>query len=212
MMKQVLAGCALALAATLAQAADNYPSKPVRIVVPFAPGGATDIMSRLVAERLTAKIGQPVIVENKPGGGTMIASGYRGLPEHPAFAEAGWFRTDDAGTLADGVLTIRGRLDEAISTGGLTVVPQVVESVLVEHPAVRECAVLGLPDDRLGQRVVAAIVPEAGFVPTAAELRTHVSAALDPTAAPREVRLVDALPLRGPGKVDREALRSGWNR
>ncbi|MFU1983426.1 tripartite tricarboxylate transporter substrate binding protein [Bordetella hinzii] len=76
MMKQVLAGCALALAATLAQAADNYPSKPVRIVVPFAPGGATDIMSRLVAERLTAKIGQPVIVENKPGGGTMIASDY----------------------------------------------------------------------------------------------------------------------------------------
>lgn len=75
-MKQVLAGCALALAATLAQAADNYPSKPVRIVVPFAPGGATDIMSRLVAERLTAKIGQPVIVENKPGGGTMIASDY----------------------------------------------------------------------------------------------------------------------------------------
>ena len=145
-------------------------------------------------------------------GGTLIASGYRGLPEHPAFAEPGWFRTDDAGTLADGVLTIRGRLDEAISTGGLTVVPQVVESVLVEHPAVRECAVLGLPDDRLGQRVVAAIVPEAGFVPTAAELRTHVSAALDPTAAPREVRLVDALPLRGPGKVDREALRSGWNR
>lgn len=76
MLKQVMAGCALALAATLAQAADNYPSKPVRIVVPFAPGGATDIMSRLVAERLTAKIGQPVIVENKPGGGTMIASDY----------------------------------------------------------------------------------------------------------------------------------------
>ncbi len=76
MFKQILAGCALALAASGAQAADNYPSKPVRIVVPFAPGGATDIMSRLVAERLTAKIGQPVIVENKPGGGTMIASDY----------------------------------------------------------------------------------------------------------------------------------------
>ncbi|WP_201524773.1 tripartite tricarboxylate transporter substrate-binding protein, partial [Bordetella pseudohinzii] len=85
MMKQVLAGCALALAANLAQAADNYPSKPVRIVVPFAPGGATDIMSRLVAERLTAKIGQPVIVENKPGGGTMIASDYVARAEHDGY-------------------------------------------------------------------------------------------------------------------------------
>ncbi|CAM4418936.1 Argininosuccinate lyase [Bordetella pseudohinzii] len=84
-MKQVLAGCALALAANLAQAADNYPSKPVRIVVPFAPGGATDIMSRLVAERLTAKIGQPVIVENKPGGGTMIASDYVARAEHDGY-------------------------------------------------------------------------------------------------------------------------------
>ncbi len=84
-MKQVLAGCALALAANLAQATDNYPSKPVRIVVPFAPGGATDIMSRLVAERLTVKIGQPVIVENKPGGGTMIASDYVARAEHDGY-------------------------------------------------------------------------------------------------------------------------------
>ncbi|MCL2533744.1 MAG: o-succinylbenzoate--CoA ligase [Nocardiaceae bacterium] len=143
-------------------------------------------------------------------GGDMVASGYRGLPGHPAFAEPGWFRTDDAGTLSGGVLTIHGRLDEAISTGGLTVVPQVVESVLLEHPAVRECAVLGVPDDRLGQRVVAAVVPAAGFAPTVEDLREHVRAALDATAAPREVRLLDALPLRGPGKTDRNALRKSW--
>lgn len=145
-------------------------------------------------------------------GGAMLASGYRGLPGHPAFAEPGWFRTDDAGSVTDGVLTIRGRLDEAISTGGLTVVPQVVEAALVEHPAVRECAVLGVADDRLGQRVVAAVVPESGWVPNVRELRAHVSSVLDATAAPREIRLVEALPLRGPGKVDREALRSAWDR
>ncbi|PTR31285.1 O-succinylbenzoic acid--CoA ligase [Rhodococcus sp. OK519] len=144
-------------------------------------------------------------------GGAMIASGYRGLPGHPAFAEPGWFRTDDAGSLTDGVLTIHGRLDEGISTGGLTVVPQVVEAVLAEHPSVRECAVLGVVDERLGQRVVAAIVPADGYTPTVRELRAHVSSTLDATAAPREIRLVDALPLRGPGKVDREALRSAWN-
>ena len=145
-------------------------------------------------------------------GGDMVASGYRGLPGHPAFAEPGWFRTDDAGSLADGVLAIHGRLDEAISTGGLTVVPQVVEAVLVEHPGVRECAVLGVPVARLGQRVVAAVVPTRGCAPTVEDLRAHVRAVLDATAAPREVRLLGALPLRGPGKIDRAALRAQWLR
>lgn len=138
--------------------------------------------------------------------GPTLASGYRGLPDHPAFAEPGWFRTDDAGTLTDGVLTVTGRLDDAISTGGLTVVPQVVEAALAGHPAVAECAVIGLPDSRLGQRVTAVVVPVAGTEPTLAQLRDHVETTLDVTAAPREVHLVDALPLRGPGKVDRRAL------
>ncbi|MFC9554806.1 o-succinylbenzoate--CoA ligase [Rhodococcus sp. NPDC056960] len=141
-------------------------------------------------------------------GGPMLASGYRGLPDHPAFAEPGWFRTDDAGTLIDGVLAITGRLDEAISTGGLTVVPQVVEAALVAHPDVRECAVIGLPDERLGRRVTAVVVAETGTAPTLTELRSFVERTLDPTAAPRELHLVDALPLRGPGKIDRRALES----
>lgn len=140
-------------------------------------------------------------------GGDVLASGYRGLPDHPAFAEPGWFRTDDAGRLQDGVLSVLGRLDEAISTGGLTVVPQVVEAALVTHPGVRECAIVGLPDPRLGERVVAAVVPTS-TPPNLDELRKHIAEQLDPTAAPRELHLLDALPTRGPGKVDRAALRA----
>ncbi|WP_206489048.1 o-succinylbenzoate--CoA ligase [Rhodococcus sp. KRD162] len=139
-------------------------------------------------------------------GGSTLASGYRGLPDHPAFAEPGWFRTDDAGTMVDGVLNISGRLDEAISTGGLTVVPQVVEAELATHPAVLECAVVGLPDERLGQKVVVAVV--ASDPVTLAELRSHIAPSLDVTAAPRELFLVDSLPTRGPGKLDRAALRT----
>lgn len=140
-------------------------------------------------------------------GGDTLASGYRGLPDHPAFAEPGWFATDDAGRIDDGVLTILGRLDEAISTGGLTVVPQVVEAALATHPAVRECAVFGVSDPRLGERVAAAVVPVDGTAPSLADLRDHVGAQLDSTAAPRELHIVDSLPVRGPGKIDRAALR-----
>ncbi|WP_199742894.1 o-succinylbenzoate--CoA ligase [Nocardia stercoris] len=141
-------------------------------------------------------------------GGAMLAKGYRGLPEHPAFAEPGWFRTDDAGTFEDGVLSISGRLDEAIMTGGLLVIPQVVEAVLATHPAISECVVLGLPDDRLGQRVAVAVVPAPGATVTLDELRDHVVAELDPIAAPRELAILEELPLRGPGKPDRVALRA----
>ncbi|MFH5208123.1 o-succinylbenzoate--CoA ligase [Antrihabitans spumae] len=141
-------------------------------------------------------------------GGPMVATGYRGLPEHPSFARQGWFRTDDAGTVSDGILTVTGRLDEAISTGGLTVVPQVVEAAILSHPDVRECAIVGVADRRLGERVVVAVVAAPGATPTLGNIRDHVAQELDSTAAPRELLVVEALPLRGPGKVDRAAVRA----
>ncbi|MDO3363940.1 o-succinylbenzoate--CoA ligase [Mycobacteroides abscessus] len=139
-------------------------------------------------------------------GGATVAAGYRNIPEHKAFAEHGWFHTDDFGELDEGRLRVVGRLDEAISTGGLTVVPQVVEAALGAHPLVAVCAVFGVPDDRLGQRVAAAVVPSAAGAPTLEDLREHVTAALDGTAAPRELHLLDELPRRGIGKLDRRAL------
>jgi len=142
-------------------------------------------------------------------GGRTLAKGYRNRPTPDPFSEPGWFHTDDVGTLDDsGRLTVLGRADEAISTGGLTVLPAPVEAALSRHPAIAECAVFGVADDRLGQRVVAAVVLTAGSTaPTLEELRNLVAQSLDRTAAPRELHIIDALPRRGIGKLDRRALR-----
>jgi O-succinylbenzoic acid--CoA ligase len=141
-------------------------------------------------------------------GGATLAKGYRNPVEPDPFAEPGWFRTDDIGAVEDsGVLRVLGRVDDAISTGGLTVLPQLVEAALATHPAVADCAVFGVADERLGQRVIAAVVVAPGSTtPTLAELRAHVVSALPSTAAPREIHLVDDLPRRGIGKVDRSEL------
>jgi len=141
-------------------------------------------------------------------GGATLAVGYRNPPDPDPFSEPGWFHTDDIGRFDDsGRLVILGRADEAISTGGLTVMPGPVEAVLGRHPEVAECAVFGVADDRLGQRVVAAVVLTPGAAPTLAELRDFISQSLDSTAAPRELHVVEGLPRRGIGKLDRAALR-----
>ncbi|CRZ17897.1 o-succinylbenzoate--CoA ligase [Mycolicibacterium neworleansense] len=145
-------------------------------------------------------------------GGATVARGYRNPTSPDPFAEPGWFRTDDLGTVDDsGVLRVLGRIDDAVSTGGLTVLPQLVESALADHPAIAECAVFGVPDARLGQRVVAALVLTPGSsAPDVAELRAHVAQTLDATAAPREVHIVDELPRRGIGKLDRRTLAARY--
>ncbi len=148
--------------------------------------------------------------------GPVVARGYRGAPAHPSFRTARGgartFRTDDAAALtrdADGPLVrVTGRLDDLITTGGLKVAPALVEDALAHAPGVAEVVVVGVPDPEWGERVVAAVVPLPGTAPALEELRRSVRARVAAHAAPRQLLLLDALPLRGPGKPDRAALRA----
>ena len=104
------------------------------------------------------------------------------------------------------------RNDDANRTGAMSVIPRQVQNALDSHPRVLDSAVFGEQDERLGQRVVAAVVAAHGNAPpTLAELRIHVKTILDPTAAPREVHFVDELPRRGIGKVDRRKLAARFS-
>ncbi|GAA3841874.1 acyl-CoA synthetase [Saccharothrix violaceirubra] len=133
---------------------------------------------------------------------------YLNRPDATAAAfRAGWFRTGDLGVLEDdGYLRLVGRqATDLIKTGGYRVGAGEVENALLEHPAVREVAVTGEPDDDLGERIVAWVVPDSDV--TADELASHVAGLLTPHKRPRVVRFVDSLPRNDMGKVLKRELR-----
>lgn len=139
--------------------------------------------------------------------GPTLALGYRLDPvaTGASFAD-GWFRTRDAGVLADGRLTVTGRVDDVVITGGVNVAPAAVEAVLRAHPGVADAVVFGRPDDEWGQRVVAAVVPSPGAAPQLTELRAWVADRLGAPAAPRQLHLLGEVPLLHTGKPDRRAV------
>ncbi len=139
-------------------------------------------------------------------GGPVLFSGYRGGSGAP---QESWFRTGDLGRLDDsGRLTVRGRADDVINTGGHKVVPGEVTAALESCPGVRDVAVVGQPDAEWGERVVAVVVPFDPADPPALELlRLHVRERLPRYAAPSRVVMVDALPMLPSGKHDSVRLR-----
>jgi len=122
----------------------------------------------------------------------------------------GWFRTRDAGMLDDGgYLFVYGRTDDVIVRGGENLSPGEFEAALLEHPAVADAAVFGVPDTEWGEKVAAAVVLEAGSAGTIVdELRAHVRARLRSTCTPEVIQVRAELPYTETGKLLRRELRA----
>ena len=134
--------------------------------------------------------------------------GYWNRPEATAEAlRGGVYRSGDLGFLEpDGTLFIRGRRNEMILRGGANVYPAEIERVIQEDERVAACAVLGAADERLGQRVVAAVQPVPGAQISAEELRSRVGKQLARYKVPEQIEFVEALPRNAMSKVIKREL------
>lgn len=139
-----------------------------------------------------------------------VMKGYWQAPDATAHAlRGGFLHTGDIGHLdKDGFLHVVDRLKDLIIRGGFNVYPRDVEDVLLAHPAVAAAAVVGRPDEMHGEEVVAYVALLPGAQATPAELISFAKGQLAATKYPREIRLVDAIPLTSVGKTDRKALRA----
>ena len=125
----------------------------------------------------------------------------------------GWYRTGDVGWIEpDGWVHLTGRCKEMIKVSGFQVAPAEIESVLHGHPAVVDCAVFGVPDERAGELPVAAVCLEPGSTVRIDDLQRLVGDSLASYKRLHAVVLVDSIPRTASGKVLRRAFREEWDR
>lgn len=146
--------------------------------------------------------------------GYNVMIGYNDDPENTAAAidAEGWLHTGDLGSMDDrGYLRIEGRLKEMVIRGGENLYPQEIEQTLIEHPAVAEVAVYGIPDETWGEQLAAAVrlTPEGREV-AENELRDFVRERLAPQKAPRYWQFVEDFPRTPLGKIQKFALRDAY--
>ena len=167
------------------------------------------------------KIADPTTGEPVPVGqvgevctrGYLVMKEYFDKPEATAAAidAAGWLHTGDLGTMDErGYCRITGRLKDMVIRGGENMFPAEIEAVLIEHPAVLEAAVVGVPDRRMGEEL-AAFLRVAGETPDVEALRAHVRGRLAAPKAPRYWVFLKEFPLTGSGKIQKFVLRERWD-
>lgn len=141
--------------------------------------------------------------------GPLVMSGYLDQPDMTAATIIdGWLHTGDLGLIDErGYVYIRGRLREVINSGGFKVFPGDVEAVLARHPAVAECSVFGVEDEKWGEAVHAAVRLAPGALVSGPELIAFVKGELGSVKAPKAIHFVTELPRNAAGKVSRDDVR-----
>ena len=146
--------------------------------------------------------------------GGLVMTGYYRNPK--ATAETirdGWLHTGDIGAIDErGYLFLKDRMKDVIISGGFNVYPSDVEGALTRHPAVYECVVFGVGDDKWGERVEAAVVLREGANVDAVELTAFVRQGLGAIKTPKAIHLVEDLPRSAVGKVLRRDVKAAWDR
>ena len=124
----------------------------------------------------------------------------------------GWLHTGDLGYLdSEGFLFLVDRKKDMIISGGENIYSREVEEALNRHPAIREVAVIGVPDDKWGESVKAVVVLQADSIATAEDIHEFCQTQIAKFKCPRSYEFLDALPLLGPGKIDKTALRKQFD-
>jgi len=142
--------------------------------------------------------------------GPMIMSGYLELPEKTAETIVdGWLHTGDLGCIDEnGYLFLRGRSREVIITGGFNVYPIDIENVLSGHPSVHDVTVFGLPDDKWGEAVTAAVQLKAGATLSEEALIAYAKEQVGSVKAPKHIHFYDDLPRNPVGKIDKARVKA----
>lgn len=176
-------------------------------------------------EGVELRVVDPATGEDAPEGGVgevwiRSAQNMRGYWANPQATEAafvarapdgmGWFRSGDAGYLREGYLYMHDRIKDMIVSGGENIYPAEVENALMQHPAVADGAVIGVPDDRWGEAVKACVVRKPGVEASEAEIIDFLRARIAHYKCPRSVDFMEAIPRNPTGKILKRVLREPY--
>ena len=220
-LKVFICGGASVPPSLIRRAADYFDRAVVTRVYGSTEVPVTTVGSPDDAHRAAETDGRPGIAdvtlvdgEIRARGPQMLAGYLHAEDTRDAFDDNGYFRTGDLGRWTDdGYLVVTGRAKDIIIRNGENISPKEVEDILVTHPGVAEVAVVGVPDQRTGERAVAAIVAAGSPAPDVTELREFLlGQGVAKFKAPEQVVCIDALPKNDAGKVLKHALKTGLSK